>query len=79
MPEELHPNVWWILIGTNDIYFGCSVDTIVAGNIQIVQEIRRNQNGHQTLTPVVINSILPSGKGNLHSSESHYPFIQSIN
>jgi lysophospholipase L1-like esterase len=68
MPESLHPQVWWVLIGTGDLGMGCSVESVVAGNIGIVKEIRErhnNQHGHKTLTPVVINSILPRGHMNL--------------
>ena len=82
MPEELHPRVWWILIGTNDIGMGCSVDTVVAGNIRLVKQIREqhhNQLGHKTLTPVVINSLFPRGKFDLYSEQSPYRIISRVN
>lgn len=80
MPETLRPRVWWILIGTNDIGMGCALDTVVAGNIRIVKQIREqhhNQRGHKTLTPVVINSLLPRGKFALHNEQSPYHRIIS--
>jgi lysophospholipase L1-like esterase len=52
----LYPNVFWILIGTNDLGGErCTEDAIVAGNIGIVTKLR-------LLRPnatVVINSLLP--------------------
>lgn len=79
MPEELQPSVWWILIGVNDIRMGCSLDTVVAGNIRIVQEIQQQQGHDITTTPVVINSILPTGADDLLSPKSRFAFIQGIN
>lgn len=84
MPKELQPSVWWILIGINDVYHGCSLDAVVAGNIRIVQEIRNqhnnnNPNQHKSQTPIVINSILPSGNEELHSPQSLYLFTKQIN
>ena len=53
---DLDPDVWWVLIGTNDIGGDhCSEEVMVSGNINIVQEIlSRRPNA-----TVVINSILP--------------------
>ena len=68
MPDTLNPKAWWILIGTNDLGLGCSVETIVAGNLRIVQEIRERhhyQEGHTTVAPIVMNSILPRGRSAL--------------
>jgi len=89
MPETLHPKVWWLLIGTNDLGMGCSVDTIVAGNIRIVQEIHsrstislRKANDHhqqQSPTSIVINSILPRGSQELSLKESPWPTLQKVN
>jgi lysophospholipase L1-like esterase len=56
---DLHPNVWWVLIGTNDLgHTGCSEESIVAGNIAIVQELQRLR-PTTTTTRIVLNSILP--------------------
>lgn len=55
-PESLNAKVFWLLIGTNDLGGDhCSVESIVAGNIRIVEEIRRRR----PKSKVVINSILP--------------------
>ncbi len=56
LADALQAKVFWILIGTND-HGGdhCSGDTIVAGNIQIVQEILAQRPN----AIVVLNSILP--------------------
>jgi lysophospholipase L1-like esterase len=54
--NDLRPKVFWLLIGTNDLgHVFCSVEAIVAGNIAIIQEIKK-------LRPdatVVVNSLLP--------------------
>jgi lysophospholipase L1-like esterase len=58
LPDTLQSEVWWVLIGTNDLGADhCSTESIVAGNILIVETIR-------SLRPnakVVVNSILPRG------------------
>lgn len=53
----LKPKVWWVLIGTNDLVTGdsCNADSVVAGNIRIVQEIRERR----PEATVVIQSLLP--------------------
>lgn len=72
LPEFLHPQVWWILIGANDLAVGCSGDVIVAGVIRLVQEIKQHLHDHHAHrgeagkhAPIVINSILPRSRGNL--------------
>jgi lysophospholipase L1-like esterase len=76
MPSALKPKVWWILIGTNNLGVdSCSADAITAGNIRIVQEIRRIHPN----TPIVINSILPRGSEELLHSSEMWPVIQTIN
>lgn len=84
MPSTLHPKVWWFLIGLNDARSGCSADTIVAGNINIAQEIHNRQYSktkqHPSLTPIVINSLLPRGpSNNLLSVTSPWRHLQDIN
>ena len=83
MPSTLHPKVWWFLIGLNDVRAGCSVDTIVAGNINIAQEIHNRQYSetkqHPSLTPIVVNSLLPRGSSNLLSVTSPWRHLQDIN
>jgi lysophospholipase L1-like esterase len=52
----LYPNVFWVLIGTNDLGGAwCTEEAIVAGNIAIVTKLRLLR---PTAT-VVINSLLP--------------------
>jgi lysophospholipase L1-like esterase len=76
MPSTLKPKVWWILIGTNDLGAdSCSADAITAGNIRIVEEIRRQYPN----TPIVINSILPRGSEELLHVNEMWPVIQTIN
>ena len=82
LPPTLHPKVWWILIGTNDINAGCSVETIVAGNIRIVQELQRHDHRHIAGPPaiVIVNSILPRGRQPLVVNEnSMWRTITAIN
>lgn len=81
MPESLHPKLWWILIGTNDLLAGCSADTIIAGNIRIVQEIRarHDSHNHNALTPIVINSILPRGSTELVESNTAWAILKDVN
>jgi len=56
MAETLQPNVWSILIGTNDyIHDSCSIDSIVAGNIKITREILKRRSN----ATVFITSLLP--------------------
>ena len=82
MPESLHPQVWWVLIGTGDLGMGCAAETVVAGTIGIVKEIRErhnNEHGHKSLTPVVINSVLPRGRGNLLDETTPWHTLQQVN
>jgi lysophospholipase L1-like esterase len=54
--ENLYPDIWWILIGTNDLSGDlCGEDAIVAANIAVVEEIRQLRPN----ATVVLNSILP--------------------
>ena len=62
LPANLSPKVWWILIGTNDLKAGCSVQAIVAGSIRVVETLRQHAKTQSTMTPIVINSILPRGQ-----------------
>ena len=39
LPDDLEPELFWILIGTNDIADNCSPDTILMGIIRIVLEL----------------------------------------
>lgn len=69
-------------MGTGDLGMGCSVESVVAGNIGIVKEIRErhnNQHGHKTLTPVVINSIFPRGHLNLLGEQTPWQTIRQVN
>lgn len=55
-PDVLHPKVFWVLIGTNDLGNPwCSPDATVLGILRVVEEIRRRRPG----AIIVINSIFP--------------------
>ena len=55
--SDLHPLVFWVLIGTNDLARdGCSVESIVAGNIAVVEDLRRQR---PNTNAIVLNSLLP--------------------
>ncbi|CAB9508490.1 platelet-activating factor acetylhydrolase 1b, catalytic subunit [Seminavis robusta] len=69
MPESLHPKIWWLMIGTTDLQMGCSIDAVVAGVIHIAQTILKD-NPHQTLTPIVLNSLLPRGEHDLFAEDN---------
>jgi lysophospholipase L1-like esterase len=54
--SSFSPKVFWLLIGTNDLGGKwCSVDAIVAGNIAIVEELKRQRPN----ATVVVNGLLP--------------------
>ncbi len=58
MPSNLHPQVFWILIGTNDLGSpgkNCSPEATILGILRVVEEIRKNKTG----SIIVLNSILP--------------------
>jgi lysophospholipase L1-like esterase len=71
MPASLNPQLFWILIGTND--FGaehCSVEMVTAATIWITQVIRKSKAD----ADIVLNSILPRGRRKL----SRDPMMQQI-
>jgi lysophospholipase L1-like esterase len=66
---DLHPDIFWLLIGTNDIGKDyCSVESIVAGNIAIVAELK----SMRPEATVVINSLLPR-------PANYWQFLSPIN
>jgi len=65
LPQELNPNIFWILIGTNDLLRGCSPSSILYSTIKIINYIHK----HKPNSLIVINSIFPSGSANLLRSE----------
>jgi len=76
MPPALKPKVWWVLIGTNDLGSdSCSGDSIVVGNIRIIEEIRR-QNPN---TPIVINSVLPRAREELLHHNRMWSILSQVN
>jgi len=64
LPSDLNPNIFWILIGTNDLLRRCDRTSILYNTIQIINYI----NKHKPNSRIVINSIFPSGYANLLSS-----------
>ena len=65
LPSSLHSKVYWILIGTNDLVYGCNSESIAAGTIKIAQEIQektRQQRNTESST-IILNSILPRAGG----------------
>lgn len=78
LPDTLQAKIFWVLIGTND--FGadhCSIESILAGNIQIVEEIRRRR----PTSTVVINSILPRGNPgtDIMADGRSWPTLTTVN
>mmetsp|Transcript_16481 Transcript_16481/g.31238 ORF Transcript_16481/g.31238 Transcript_16481/m.31238 type:complete len:388 (-) Transcript_16481:29-1192(-) len=56
LPESIHPRVFWILIGTNDLgNKWCSPDATLIGIIRVVEEIKQKRPG----SLIVINSLFP--------------------
>lgn len=56
MPANLHPKVFWLLIGTNDVgNKWCSPEATLLGILRVVEEIRKQKPG----TMIILNSILP--------------------
>jgi lysophospholipase L1-like esterase len=76
VPARLTPKVFWLLVGTNDLGEDhCSVESIVAGNLRIVQELqRRRQN-----VKIVINLLLPRTTDEDGRLGPIWQTIQSIN
>ena len=55
--DMFNPSLWWILVGTNDLYDRCSAEAIVSGIINLAQSI---QQVHPSVT-VVLHGLLPRG------------------
>eukprot|EP00558_Chaetoceros_sp_UNC1202_P007532 CAMPEP_0197234540 /NCGR_PEP_ID=MMETSP1429-20130617/2265_1 /TAXON_ID=49237 /ORGANISM="Chaetoceros sp., Strain UNC1202" /LENGTH=400 /DNA_ID=CAMNT_0042692979 /DNA_START=35 /DNA_END=1237 /DNA_ORIENTATION=+ len=56
MPQSLHPKVFWLLIGTNDLGNSwCSPEATLLGILRVVEEIRSQKPG----ATIVVNSIFP--------------------
>ena len=39
MPDTLNPTAWWILIGINDFADRCSKESILVGNLAVLEEV----------------------------------------
>lgn len=58
MPTKLQPELWWVLVGTNDKGGDlCKNEDVIVGNIAVVEYILKER----PLATVVINSLLPRG------------------
>jgi lysophospholipase L1-like esterase len=56
--EGLHPAVFWVLIGTNDVLSSsCRADQVLAGNVAIVRELQRQRPN----ATIVVQALLPVG------------------
>jgi lysophospholipase L1-like esterase len=56
--EGLHPKMFWVLIGTNDVLASsCRADQVVAGNVAIVRELQRQRPN----ATIVVQALLPVG------------------
>ena len=67
---DLRPSVFWVLIGTNDLgRDGCSVESVVAGNIAVVEDLKRRR---PDTVAIVLNSLLPR-------NEIFMPRISKVN
>jgi lysophospholipase L1-like esterase len=74
MPRNFEPQVWWVLIGTEDWRVGVGSEAIVAGIVNIVMTIQQaHPNAH-----IVINSILPRGNEK-RNDNPHYAALFDIN
>jgi len=56
LPDSLHPPVIWILMGANDLYHGCSMTSVLAGVINLVEYLYQARPD----AIIVINSLLPA-------------------
>jgi lysophospholipase L1-like esterase len=56
LPDTLQPDVWIIMIGTNDLgRWGCSKSTVLAGILQVAQVLHTKR----PKTPIIIHGLLP--------------------
>lgn len=54
--QDIQPQVWWLLVGTNDLVSGgCSVEAVLIGILNLLHEIRSRDSN----AVLVVNSILP--------------------
>ena len=64
MPDTLQPKAWWILIGTNDIADECSKESILVGNMAVLEEaLRRKPNAR-----FILQGLLPRGRERLDNT-----------
>ena len=70
MPSSLNPTAWWILIGTNDYKDDCNRETILAGQLGVLEEalFRKPE------ARFILQGILPRGKDNLLESTQWQDF-----
>ena len=61
MPDTLNPKAWWILIGTNDVADRCSKESILVGNLAVLEAaMRRKPNAR-----FIVQGLLPRGRKRL--------------
>jgi lysophospholipase L1-like esterase len=67
--DGLYPKVFWVLIGTNDVMVtSCNADQVVAGNVAIVQELRRQRPN----ATIVVQALFPVGDSNAVAYPEEY-------
>lgn len=64
MPETLQAKAWWILIGTNDVADRCSKESILVGNLAVLEEAMRRK----PTSRFILQGLLPRGRERLDNS-----------
>jgi lysophospholipase L1-like esterase len=70
MPNTLQPKAWWILIGTNDIVDECSKESILVGNMAVLEEAFRRK----PKARFILQGLLPRGQERLNNARSWKDF-----
>jgi lysophospholipase L1-like esterase len=61
MPDTLQAKAWWILIGTNDVADRCSKQSILVGNLAVLEEVMRRKPNSR----FILQGLLPRGRKRL--------------
>jgi lysophospholipase L1-like esterase len=71
MPDSLNAKVWWILIGTNDHAHGNTKESLLVGNLAVLEEVMRRK---PKADRVVLQGLLPKGARELARSGSWHDY-----